>query len=102
MKRYVQVCVALYLFIVVSPSALFAQFNSKASRETGAATDRANSFYPTPQATQDASPTPSVMTRFLSTLDSLTDDDRVGVSACVCLAILIAVTRWQKKRSANY
>lgn len=69
--------------------------------QTGAASVRANRLNPTPPTT-DETTTPSATTKFLSKLDSATTDDRVGITAGVCLVILCAVCYWRKKRAASY
>jgi hypothetical protein len=60
--------------------------------QAGAAAARANRLDPPAPAT------PSAASKVVSTLDSLTSDDRIGVTACICFAILLLVGLWRRKR----
>lgn len=64
--------------------------------QTGAASVRTNRLNPATSNTETATTKPGL------TLSSLVDDDRVGITACICLVILTVIAIWRKKRSAMY
>jgi hypothetical protein len=65
--------------------------------QTGAASFRANRLNPSPATTTETTPT-----KLAVTLSSLTDDDRVGITACACLVILAIIAIWRKRQSQAY
>jgi hypothetical protein len=67
--------------------------------KAGAAEARAKRLNLTPPVTPEATTTPTATTKLLSRFDSLTSDDRVGITACICLAMLTLVAIWRNKRS---